>query len=374
MFRLHTLFANRRTALSGAVVCALVSAGCAAVPVLARAQTMTPAGTMIDNVAALGFTDQKTGPVTLPSNKVSLQVQEIVDVSVETLTPEVEVEPDTHNQRLAFRIRNLGNGFQTFDLSLSALAGDDFDPHSCSIIVDWDGDGQLDMTRDKVSNVTPELAPGQAVVVWVSCSIPAGMAHGALARMMLRASPSVLRNGTTGAVGNGGTYVVMGPNLRGGGGSGGGAGGGAGGGTGNGGGNGGGNGSGTDGGTPPTLTTFATFKVGQVNAQLIKTQTVVDVAGGSRAAPGSIVTYSLEAKFGIGANARNVKISDAIPAGSTYVPGSLTADGAALTDAEDGDAGRFAGGSVEVALGDVEARTSRTVTFKVRIDPLGSSQ
>lgn len=103
MFRLHTLFASRRTALKGAVVCALVAAVCAAVPVLARAQTMTPAGAMIDNVAAMGFTDKTAGPVTLASNKVSLQVQEIVDVSVETLTPEVEVEADTHNQRLAFR-------------------------------------------------------------------------------------------------------------------------------------------------------------------------------------------------------------------------------------------------------------------------------
>ena len=341
MFRFHTLFASRRTALSGVVVCALVSAGCAAIPALARAQTMTPAGTMIDNVAAMGFTDKTGGPVTLASNKVSLQVQEIVDVSVETLTPEVEVEADTANQRLAFRIRNLGNGRQAFDLSLSALQGDDFDPDSCSIIVDWDGDGHLDMTRDKVSDVTPELEPGQAVILWVSCSIPAGTAHGALARMMLRAWPSVLRNGATGAVGNGGTYVVMGPTLRGGG--------------------------GTDGGT-----TVGAFKVGQVNAQLIKTQSVVDAAGGSRAAPGSIVTYSLEARFGVGANARQVKISDAIPTGSTYVPGSLTVDGATLTDAEDGDAGRLSAGGVEVALGDVEAKTSRFVTFKVRIDPLGS--
>lgn len=347
MFRFHTLFASRRTARSGAVVCALVSVGCAAIPALARAQTMTRPGTMIDNVAALGFTDNTAGSVTLTSNKVSLQVQEIVDVSVETLTPEVEVEADAANQRLAFRIRNLGNGRQAFDLSLSALQGDDFDPHSCSIIVDWDGDGLLDMAHDKVSNVTPELEPGQAVIVWVSCSIPAGTVHGALARMMLRAWPSVLRNGATGAVGNGGTYVVMGPGLRGGG-----------------------TDSGTTGGPGPS--TFGTFKVGQVNAQLIKTQTVVDAAGGSRAAPGSIVTYSLEARFGVGANARQVKISDAIPAGSTYVPGSLTVDGATLTDAEDGDTGRFAAGGVEVALGDVDAKTSRFVTFKVRIDPLGS--
>lgn len=351
MFRLHRLFASRRTALSGAVACALVSVGLATIPTLTHAQTMTPAGTMIDNVATLGFTDKTAGVVTQPSNKVSLQVQEILDVSVEVLTPEVEVEPATHNQRLGFRIRNLGNGHQAFDLSLSVMDGD-FDPHSCGIWVDWDGDGRLDVSRDKMSNVTPVLAPGQAVMAWVSCGIPDAR-HGARARILLRAWPSVLRDGTTDTImataGNGGVYVVMGLSLRGGSG-------GAGGGTGNG---------------PGTT---ATFRVGQVNAQLIKVQSVVDVAGGARAAPGAIVTYSLEARFAAGANARDVKISDAIPAGVTYVPGSLTLDGAALTDAEDGDAGRFAAGGVEVALGDVEARTSRTVTFKVRIDPLGSSR
>jgi hypothetical protein len=54
------------------------------------------------------------------------------------------------------------------------------------------------------------------------------------------------------------------------------------------------------------------------------------------------------------------------------VAGSLTVDGAALSDADDSDAGRFGAGAIEVALGDVEAKSSRFVTFKVRIDPLGS--
>ena len=350
MFRFDALFASRRTALSGVAVCALVSAGLAAIPTLSHAQTMTASGTMIDNVAALGFNDAKTGPVTLSSNKVSLQVQEILDVSVEVLTPELEVEADTSNQRLGFRIRNLGNGHQAFDLSLSVMDGD-FDPQACAIWVDWDGDGHLDTTRDKLSNVTPVLAPGQAVVAWVSCNIPEARA-GAWARILLRAWPSVLRNGTTEAImataGNGGVYVVMGPTLRGG--NGGGAG-------------------GETGDNPPT---FATYRVGKTNAQLIKSQSVTDTAGGTRAIPGSIVTYSLEARFGAGAGARQVKVSDAIPAGSTYVPGSLTVDGAPLSDADDGDAGRFAAGAVEVALGDVDAKTSRFVTFKVRIDPLGS--
>jgi uncharacterized repeat protein (TIGR01451 family) len=339
MFRVITPFSHSPTALRGAAACGLLATSFLVAPAVCRAQTMTPAGTVIDNVAALTFTD--VGPMALTSNKVSLQVQEILDVDVESLIPELEVEADTHDQRLAFRIRNLGNGWQAFDLSLTVLEGD-FDPSACRLIVDWNGDGLMDPAHDRISSTTPVLAPGQSVIAWVSCGIPSGAAHGALGRILLRAFPSVLRNGASETVmataGNGGVYVVMGPRLRGGG----------------------------TGGT----STPATYKVGQVSAQLIKAQAVADTAGGARAMPGSIVTYSLEARFGAGANARQVNITDAIPNGSTYVPGSLTLDGAALTDGEDGDAGRFADGGVAVALAEVAARTSRFVTFKVRINPL----
>jgi len=319
--------------------------------------TMTPAATMIDNVASMSV---KTGDqvASLQSNPVSLQVQEILDVRVDVLTPDVDVEADTHNQRLGFRITNLGNGRQAFDLSLTVIGGG-FDPQACTIWVDWDGDGQFDATRDRQSTITPVLAPGASVVAWASCSIPANAPVGSWGRILLRAFPAVLRNGATpgtmATAGNGGVFVVLGRSLRprvl--------TGGGTGGGTGDG---------GTDGASPP-----ATFHVGKISAQLIKTQTVVDAAGGARAMPGAIVTYSLEARFGAGVALRQAVVSDPIPAGATYVAGSLTLDGSPLSDAGDGDAGRLAGGAIEVGLGDVTVPGVRTVTFKVRINPLGSA-
>ncbi len=321
--------------------------------------TMTPAATMIDNVASMSG---KTGDqvTAVQSNLVSLQVQEILDVRVDILTPDVDVQADTHNQRLGFRITNLGNGRQAFDLSFSVVGGG-FDPQACTIWVDWDGDGQFDATRDRQSTITPVLAPGASVVAWVSCSIPANAPVGSWGRILLRAFPAILRNGATAGTmataGNGGVFVVLGRSLRPrvltGGGTGGG-------GTGDG---------GTDGGTSQP----GTFHVGTVSAQLIKTQTVVDAAGGARAMPGAIVTYSLEARFGAGVALRQAAVSDPIPAGATYVAGSLTLDGSPLSDAGDGDAGRFAGGAIEVGLGDVTVPGVRTVTFKVRINPLGSA-
>jgi hypothetical protein len=338
------IIASRRVLAAAAAAMAWLVLTCA--PGVACAQSsLTPAATMIDNVAQLSFVDGARS-ASLPSNHVALQVQEILDVRVDVLTPFIDTEAGASDQRLAFRITNLGNGWQAFDLSFSHV-DDDFDPESCRIIIDWDGDGLLDMTRDRVTSTTPVLAPGASVVAWVSCGIPASTSHGALGRILLRAFPAVLRGGSTESAmanaGNGGVYVVMGPSLRGGGGG--------------------------DGAVSPP----GGFRVGKVDARLVKTQAVTDSAGGARAMPGSIVTYSLEARFGAGPAVRDAKISDAIPAGSDYVAGSLTLDGASLSDGVDADAGRFAGGAIEVGLGDIAAPVTRVVTFKVRINPIGSS-
>lgn len=353
MRHLHAIIAGKPTAKRGAVAaaCALTAA-LACAPGVSKAQTspeaMTPAATMIDNVAALTFTD-KAGPQTLSSNRVSLQVQEIVDVSVETLTPEIDVEADAYNQRLAFRIRNLGNGREAFDLSLMHVDDEDFDPDACEIIVDWDGDGLLDMTKDRVTSTTPVLAPGQAVVAWVSCHIPSNARIGGLGRIRLRAFPTALRNGATEGdmshAGNGGVFMVLGRNLRGG-------------------------ANGTGGATSPP----AAYRVGQVDARLIKSQDIVDQLEDGTIVAGTIVTYILEARIGTGAAARQARITDAIPTGASYLDGSMTLDGAPLSDADDGDAGRFANGAIEVELGDLAIKSSRTVTFKVRINPNGSTE
>lgn len=355
MRHLNAIIARKPTASCGAVAAMCVlTAAFAGAPGLANAQsdptTMTPAGTTIENVAGLSYTD-KNGPQTRSSNRVSVQVQEIVDVSVEALTPEVDVQADSNDQRLAFRIRNLGNGREAFDLSFIHSDDEDFDPDACQIIVDWDGDGVLDMTRDRVTSTTPVLAPGASVIAWVSCHIPSSARNGAMARIRLRAFPTVLRNGATDAdratAGNSGVFMVFGRNLRGGAG-----------GTGNGG----------------ATSQPATYRVGQVSAQLIKSQDIVDALDDGSVVAGTIVTYILEARVGAGASARQARITDAIPAGADYLDGSMTLDGAPLSDAADGDAGRFANGAIEVELGDLTAQSSRTVTFKVRITANGSTE
>ena len=81
---------------------------------------------------------------------------------------------------------------------------------------------------------------------------------------------------------------------------------------------------------------------------------------------GTIITYTLVARFDGSGTARAIQVADPIPSGTRYIPGSLTLDDILLSDAVDTDAGAFDGSSIAVALGDVRAAT-RTIRFKVRI-------
>ena len=53
---------------------------------------------------------------------------------------------------------------------------------------------------------------------------------------------------------------------------------------------------------------------------------------------------------------------------TTYEPGTLTLDGAGLTDAADADGGRFADGAVSVVLPSAAAGSSHAVGFRVKIN------
>lgn len=84
--------------------------------------------------------------------------------------------------------------------------------------------------------------------------------------------------------------------------------------------------------------------------------------------PSAIITYSIVANVAGTGTVAGLAIADAIPAGTSYQPGTLTLEGAALSDAADADAGQGGSTGVAVQLGDVAAGGTRTVTFKVRIN------
>jgi uncharacterized repeat protein (TIGR01451 family) len=85
--------------------------------------------------------------------------------------------------------------------------------------------------------------------------------------------------------------------------------------------------------------------------------------------PGATATFTIEARVSGTGSVANLVVTDAIPAGTTYVPGTLALDAGALTDAADTDAGTASDASgISVALGSTAAGTNRSVTFDVTID------
>lgn len=94
------------------------------------------------------------------------------------------------------------------------------------------------------------------------------------------------------------------------------------------------------------------------------TKTAVDVNGG-QVEPGDVLTYTIGFTNSGQDGATNVVVNDPLPPGTTYVPGSLvvltndTNDGGAtnggivgpMTDAADGDAAEFVGGTVVFHMG-----------------------
>ncbi|MEC1486441.1 isopeptide-forming domain-containing fimbrial protein [Bacillus haynesii] len=64
---------------------------------------------------------------------------------------------------------------------------------------------------------------------------------------------------------------------------------------------------------------------------------------------------------------KNLTISDAIPEGLEYVPGTLKVDGTTVTDAQNDDQGHYADGKVSGEFGDVTDTKLHTVTFEVKV-------
>ncbi|MCI0435696.1 MAG: hypothetical protein L0271_18925, partial [Gemmatimonadetes bacterium] len=120
--------------------------------------------------------------------------------------------------------------------------------------------------------------------------------------------------------------------------------------------------------TTATADAQGTYVVSQVQTTLVKSQTVLDPFGGSNPVQDAVVTYTLTMTLS-GADAlTGARISDAIPADTTYVTGSLQLNGAPLSDGLDGDVGHFTGSEIQVDLGTLAPPSTQIVVFQVRIN------
>jgi uncharacterized repeat protein (TIGR01451 family) len=299
----------------------------------------TPAGTNITNVATATYELPNGDEASVDSNIVTLKVDELLDVSVAWMDPsDVSAAAGATGQLLKFTVTNGGNGTESFRLATVANGGgDDFDPSVTSIVLDSNSNGAYDAGVDTVyasGSNDPQLDPDQSITVFVLSTIPAGAADGQRGRVDLTAVATT-GSGTPGTSfagqGQGGGDAVVGA-------------------------------------TGADSEDDGYYRVARASVAFLKSASVADAFGGTAAAPGSTVTYTLAATVSGSGSLANLRVSDPVPAGTTYKPGSLTLEGAPLTDAADADSGSFTGTAINVGLGTVAAGATRTITFQVKID------
>ena len=303
------------------------------------AAARTPAGTVINNSASATYDLPGGGQDTITSNMVSLTVDELLDVGVAwTDGGDSVVTPGALSQVLTYRVTNAGNGSEAFRLTARDNAGgDDFDPVTTSIVLDGNGNGIYDPGLDIVyvpGGNDPVLAPDASVVAFVLSTIPAGAANGQRGRVDLVAVAD------TGSGAPGTSFAGQGQ----------------------------GGGDAVVGATGADAEDDGYYAAAAATVTFVKSATVADAFGGTAHVPGAIITYRLTATVSGAGSLANLRIADAIPPGSTFRTGSITLEGAGLTDNADADAGEFTGSGIAVRLGSVAAGSTRVVTFQVAID------
>jgi len=299
----------------------------------------TPAGTNITNVATATYELPNGDETSVDSNIVTLKVDELLDVGVAWGDPaDVATSAGATGQLLKFTVTNGGNGTESFTLGTVANGGgDDFDPAVTSIVLDTNGNGAYDAGVDTAytsGGNDPQLDPDQSLTVFVLSSIPGSAGDGHRGRVDLTAVAK------TGSGAPGTSFAGLGQ----------------------------GGGDAVVGATGADAEDDGYYRVARATVAFVKSATVADLFGGDASTPGSTITYTLAATVSGSGSLANLRVSDAVPAGTTYKIGSLTLEGSPLTDAADADSGNFTGTGIAVGLGTVAAGTTKTITFQVKID------
>lgn len=295
------------------------------------------AGTLIRNTAVASY-DEGGVVRTVNSNTVTVRVDELLDVTLASLDPgPVSARPG--EAVFTFELTNQGNGPEAFRLFAgTAIAGNDFDTSFRAIAIDSNGNGLYDEGVDELltaPEATATLAPDAALTVFMLVTVPDGVSDTQTSNVDLTAE-AVTGSGTpgtafAGAGADGGDAIVGNTGAR------------------------------------------ATARGSIVNAiasvALVKSVTLRDPFGGTSAVPGTIASFTIEARVSGTGSIANLVVTDAIPDGTTYVPGTLVLDAAALTDGADGDAGTASDSNgIDVKIGNATAGNLHRVTFDVVLD------
>ncbi len=278
-----------------------------------------PAGTPIGNQATATYLDATSTLYSVTSNPVTTIVQQVASF---TLTAN-GIRTAAPGGSVAFPhvLTNTGNGIDVFPLTLVNLGGDNFDLTGLSIYEDADGNGVAD-NFTPVLTTTP-LNPGQSYRFVVQGSVPGVQIAGDIARARVSAISTF------------------------------------------------------DG----AQTAFNDDEVTVTGNAVMSVTKGINLPSG--ATPSGPYTYTLSYTNAGNATAAAIRLTDMVPAGMTFVPGSgrWSVTGAtALTDADSSDAQgvspstvRFdfnvaTPGAVTARLNQVPPGQSGTVTFQVNVN------
>ncbi len=325
------IYSSRLVASAFAVIIAL------SVPMGSAHAEGVSAGTLIENTATATY-DDGDGPKTIDSNTVVVRVDELIDVTVTSLDSG-PIGTDPGEEVLTFEVTNQGNGPEAYELTANpTVPGNDFDTVIVNIAVDTNGNGTYDPGVDEIlpdPETTRELAADEAITVFVIVTVPDDAADGQVSDVELIAE-AVTGTGEPGTVfpgqGVDGADAIIGT-------------------------------------TGADDSAIGSLIVGITTVDLTKSVSVVDPFGGDSAVPGSVATFTIVADVRGSGSVDDLVVTDAIPEGTTYAPGSLTLDTSSLTDASGDDAGDASDtDGVSVDLGTVAGGTTHSITFDVTID------
>lgn len=294
------------------------------------------AGTIIESRAEATFEADKVVRTAI-SNISTLRVEEVLDVTLAS-RDSGPVPGDGATAVLTFELTNTGNGPERFSVTANAaVSGNDFESAIAALAVDTNGNALYDEGIDQIlaaPAMTDPLVPDLPVTLFVIAAIPDSAADGAQSAIEL-AALAATGTGSPGTIfvgaGQEGSDAVVGAGMG-----------------------------------RALATGRISAKSGAV--ELMKSASVTDPLGGTSAFPGATIRYSIAATVSGSEPVQNLVVTDRVPAGTSYVPGTLTLDGIPLTDAPGDDAGEADTAAIAVALGTAAGGTSSTITFDVRIE------